>query len=70
MAKDACESCGICLEGLVGGSAAQPTTLGTFFMYNHPEVDRITRICCGSFKDHILATPGWLHERSSLKFLF
>ena len=33
-------------------------------LYNHPEVNRIWvigRICYGSFKDHILSTPGWLY---------
>ena len=31
--------------------------------YNHPELDRIwviSTIFQGSFKDHILSTPGWL----------
>ena len=30
-------------------------------MYNNPQVDRILGIFCGSFKDQILPTPGWLY---------
>ena len=33
-------------------------------MYSHPEVGRIwsmSGIYHGSFKDHILSTPGWLY---------
>ena len=35
-----------------------------YIMYKHPEVDSsraIWEICYGSFKDHILSTPGRLY---------
>ena len=45
--------------------------------YNHPEVDRIWGIefiCSGSFKDHILSTPGWppgwLYPHIVLRYVF
>ena len=41
--------------------------------HDHPEVDGIwvicQRACHGSFKDHLLSTPGWLYiEYVSLRY--
>ena len=37
---------------------------------NHPEVDRLwvmSEISYGSFKDHLLSTPGWLYTHSRIE---